>query len=344
MKIVLAPDSFKGCLSAREVAATEASALRVLHPDWELAELPLADGGEGTLDAVVPALGGEIRRAQVRDPLGRSVSARYGLAGATAVIEVAQACGLQLLSPAERDPLRASSYGVGELLLAAREAGAEHFLVGLGGSATCDGGSGMMQVPGLREALRGCRIELLCDVDNPLLGPSGAARVFAPQKGASPEEVELLEKRMEALAIRILRQTGRDVRELPGAGAAGGLGAAFLAYFDAVRQSGIDRILELVRFDGCLGGADLVITGEGKSDRQTLAGKTPLGVLRRAGSIPVVLLSGRIEDRPSLEAAGFRQLIQASPDSLPAEEAVRPALATANLRTAVATVKFPPET
>jgi len=336
MKIVLAPDSFKGCLPAREVAAILAAELRERHPDWEAVELPLADGGEGTLDALVPALGGAFRGVRVSDPLGRSVSARYGIAGDTAVIEVAEACGLQYLSPAERDPLRASTYGVGELLLAARTDGARRFLVGLGGTATCDGGSGMMQVPGLREALRGCRVELLSDVDNPLTGPDGAARVFAPQKGASPEAVEILEARMEALADEMLRQTGRDVRGLPGAGAAGGLGAAFQAYFEASCVSGIDRILEALRFGERITGAGLIVTGEGKSDRQTLAGKVPLGVLRHAGKIPVVLLSGRIEDREQLSAAGFAQLIQVSPDRLPLEEAVRPATAAANLRAAAA--------
>jgi len=335
MKLILAPDSFKGCLPAREVAAVLAAAVRERHPDWEVVELPLADGGEGTLDVLVAALGGEIREAQVSDPLGRPVRARFGLAGGTAVVEVAEACGLQLLRPEERDPLRASSRGVGELLLAARAAGATHFLVGLGGTATCDGGSGMLAVPGLREALKDCRIELLSDVENPLVGPTGAARVFAPQKGASPEAVGLLEQRLEAQAAAIFAQTGRDVRLLPGAGAAGGLGAAFLGCFDAACVRGIDRVLEAVGFAGLLPGTDYILTGEGKSDSQTLHGKVPYGVLRHAGAVPVILLSGRVEDRDALAAAGFRRLVQASPDALPTALAVQKKTAGDNLRRAI---------
>ena len=335
MKLILAPDSFKGCLPAREVAAVLGAAVRERHPDWVVVELPLADGGEGTLDVLVAALGGEVRTAQVSDPLCRPVRARFGLAGGTAIVEVAGACGLQLLRPEERDPLRATTRGVGELLLAARAAGATHFLVGLGGTATCDGGSGMLQVPGLREALKDCKIELLSDVENPLVGPTGAARVFAPQKGASPEAVALLERRLEAQADDIFARTGRDVRFLPGAGAAGGLGAAFLGCFDAVCVRGIDRVLAAVGFEKQLPGTDLVVTGEGKSDSQTLRGKVPFGVLRHAGGVPVALLSGRIEDRDALAAAGFRHLVHVSPETLPTAEAIQAETARENLRRSV---------
>lgn len=335
MKILIAPDSFKGCLPAREVAAVLGAAVRERHPDWEVVELPLADGGEGTLDVLVAALRGEIRTAQVSDPLGRPVGACFGLAGDTAIVEVAEACGLQLLRPEERDPLRAGSRGVGELLLAARAAGATHFLIGLGGTATCDGGSGMLAVSGLRDALEGCQIELLSDVENPLVGPTGAARVFAPQKGASPEAVEILEQRLEAQADALCALTGRDVRRLPGAGAAGGLGAAFLGCFDAVCVRGIDRVLEAVGFAGLLPGTDFIVTGEGKSDRQTLHGKVPFGVLRHAGAVPVVLLSGRIADRDALASAGFHRLVQASPDALPTAQAVQKETAEANLRRSI---------
>lgn len=340
MKILIAPDSFKGCLPAREVAAVLGAAVRERHPGWEVVELPLADGGEGTLDVLAAALGGEIRTAQVSDPLGRPVRARFGLAGGTAIVEVAEACGLQLLRPEERDPLRATTRGVGELLLAARAAGATHFLVGLGGTATCDGGSGMLAVQGLREALKDCKIELLSDVDNPLIGPAGAARVFAPQKGASPAAVAVLERRLEAQADALCALTGRDVRRLPGAGAAGGLGAAFLACFDASCVRGIDRVLEAVGFADRLAGADLVVTGEGRSDSQTLQGKVPYGVLRQAGAVPVVLLSGRVEDRDALVAAGFRRIVQASPDALPTALAVQKKTAEDNLRRAILTL-FP---
>ena len=334
MKVIVAPDSFKGCLPAAAVARTVAAAVGERHPDWTVVELPLADGGEGTLDIVTPAIGGTICRAQVHDPLGRMVDARFGLAGDTAVIEVAEACGLQRLATRERNPLAASSYGVGELLLTAFRQGARHFLIGLGGTATCDGGEGMLQVPGLRETLKGCGLELLSDVDNPFVGPRGAARVFAPQKGASPADVEVLESRLEALAGQMLQDTGVDVRNLPGAGAAGGLGGAFMAYFGASISSGIDRVLGLLQFDTLAADAHLIITGEGKSDRQTLGGKVPLGVLRHVRGVPVVLLSGRIEDRDELLAAGFSRLLQVSPEGLSLEEAVRPEVARANLRLA----------
>lgn len=335
MKVILAPDSYKGCMTAAQVAAAMASALRELHPDWELVELPLADGGEGTVEAVMSALGGNLLQAKVSDPLGRQVTASYGLCGDLAVVEVAEACGLKHLAPSERNPLIASSSGVGELLLAARSQGASRFLIGLGGTATCDGGAGMMDVPGLKEALEGCSFELLCDVDNPFTGPEGAARIFAPQKGASPADVETLEERLTALAKVMLAETGMDISRRPGAGAAGGLGGAFMAYFNAASVSGIDRILTLAGFDSLVEGADLIITGEGKSDLQTLSGKVPFGVLRRTYNIPVILISGRMEDEDALHKAGFSKIVEVSPRSLPLEKATTRPVAEANLRRAV---------
>ena len=336
MKIVIAPDSYKGCLTAAEAAAIMASALREHHPGWDIVELPLADGGEGTVDAVLSSLGGRLLQAEVSDPLGRRVTASYGLCGDLAVVEVAEACGLKYLAPSERNPLIATTRGVGELLLAARSQGASRFLIGLGGTATCDGGVGMMSVAGLREALAGCSLELLCDVDNPFVGPRGAARVFAPQKGASPADVEILEGRMEVLAQAMLAETGTDVSDMPGAGAAGGLGGAFLAYFNAARVSGIDRILDLAGFETIVEGAGLVITGEGKSDMQTLSGKVPFGVLRRAHNVPVILISGRIEDVDALQEAGFSKIVEVSPRDIPLEKATTRPVAEANLRRAVA--------
>jgi glycerate kinase len=338
-KAVVAPDSFKGCLSAQEVASTLVSALRGLHPDWEVIGHPLADGGEGTVDVLTPALGGEFRLAVVSDPLGRPATARYGLVDDTAVIEVAEACGLKYLEAGERNPLVASTYGVGELLMAARAQGARRFVIGLGGTATCDGGAGMLQVPG-PGALQDCSVELLCDVEIPFIGPEGAVQRYAPQKGASPEDLAVLEERMKAFAGTLLSETGVDVLALPGAGAAGGLAGAFTACFGAENRSGIDRILDLTGFDAVAEGADLVITGEGKSDRQTLSGKVALGVLRRAEGIPVVLLSGRIEDEAALAEAGFSKLIQVSPDHLSPEEAVKPEIAKENLRKAAGFLTF----
>ena len=332
MRVLIAPDSYKGCLPAREVAIRLASALLEKHPGWEVVTQPLSDGGEGMLDTVLPALGGKLCEALVQDPLGRPVKARFGLSGTTAVIEAAEACGYRLLSPDERNPLKASTFGLGELLQEARKAGACEFLVGLGGTVTCDGGAGMMQVPGIREALQGCRFELLCDVENPFIGPSGAARVFAPQKGASQADVEVLEGRLQVLSSAMLEATGVDVSFMPGAGAAGGLGGAFMAYFGARKSSGIERIMELVHFDSMLEGAGWIVTGEGRSDRQTLMGKVPFGVLRHSRGISVALVSGRIEAADVLLEAGFSRLYEVSPRSLSLEEAVNPSVAASNLK------------
>ena len=203
MKVVIAPDSFKECLPSPRVAAALAAGVKARWPMAQVVEIPLADGGEGTLDVLAAAMGASVFEAPVHDPLGRPVTARYGVVQDTAIIEVAQAVGLSLLAPGERNPLKASSAGLGELLLAAYDRGCRHFIVGLGGTATCDGGAGLLDVPGI-ERLQECRFELLCDVDAPFVGPRGAARVFAPQKGASPEDVELLENRMQEQAARNL--------------------------------------------------------------------------------------------------------------------------------------------
>ena len=311
-----------------------ALAVKEVCPSAEVISLSLADGGEGTLEVLAHALDARLCEATVSDPLGRPVRAQYGVAGTTAILEVAQACGLSLLRPQERNPLIASSRGVGELLMAAYNKGCRHFLVGLGGSAICDGGAGMMTVPGIRD-LADISIELLCDVDAPFVGPSGAARVFAPQKGASPEDVEVLEGRMLRLAESMREETGADVVNLPGAGAAGGLGGAFMAYFAAEKVSGIGRVLELVHFSKVIKGAALVITGEGKSDAQTLQGKVPFGVLQKAKGTPVALLSGRIEDREALVAAGFHPVVEVSPRDMPLREALTPSAALRNIQSAV---------
>ena len=336
MRIVIAPDSFKECLPARQVAEAIAEAARERWPEAEVVELPLADGGEGTLDVL--ADGATIRTVQVSDPPGRPVWAHYAVSGETAVIETAQAVGLNLLAPAERNPLKASSRGLGELLLKAWQDGCRHFIIGLGGTATCDGGKGMLAVPGI-EALKAARFELLSDVDAPFVGPKGAARVFAPQKGATPLDVEVLEQQMFAQAGKLFEETGVDLSNLPGAGAAGGLGGAFIAYFGAMLYPGIDRVLDLIHFDEQLKGASLVITGEGKSDIQTLMGKVPYGVLqrvRKSGSgIPVALFSGRIEDRAALEHAGFGPIVEVSPRNLPLQEALKPGTCRNNLRQAI---------
>ena len=346
MKIVVAPDSFKECLTAREVARVLADAIQERFPAAEIVSIPLADGGEGTLDVLAAALGASLIPVTTHDPLGRPITAYYGKSGSTAIIEVAQACGIQLVNPSERNPFKADTCGVGELLLAARERACTRFIVGLGGTVTCDGGRGMLSVPGVRELLRESEVELLCDVQVPLTGPTGAIRLFGPQKGASPADVEVLEAAMLQWAARMQAETGVDVRNQPGAGAAGGLGAAFMAYAHPVIFPGIQRVLDLCHFDLAAADASLVVTGEGHSDRQTLQGKVPLGVLQRVSAsshampsapspgVPVALVSGRIDDAQALRAAGFAQIIEVSPRNLPLSQALDPAIARQNLRAA----------
>ena len=326
-------------MSSRDVAAAVARGVSEALPECEVVQVPMADGGEGTLDVLAAALDASIHETVVSDPLGRPINARFGIAGKTSIVEVAQACGLSLLSPGERNPLVASSRGVGEILLAAYSKGCRHFLVGLGGSATCDGGAGMLSVPGIKEVLKEVDIEALTDVSNPFIGPQGAARVFAPQKGASPEDVEILEDRMRALAGRMKAETGKDISWVPGAGAAGGLGGALLAYGNATLVSGVDRVMELCRFDDMVKEASLVITGEGRSDSQTLMGKVPMGVLRHTmqqSSAKMVLLSGSVDPAAevALKDAGFSHILASTPAGTPLEEALNMESASANLRAA----------
>jgi glycerate kinase len=229
----------------------------------------------------------------------------------------------------------ASSRGVGELIMDAYGKGCRHFIIGLGGTATCDGGMGMMSVPGLPEVLSKCEVELLCDVKAPFLGPQGAARVFAPQKGASPEQVELLEERMLRVAADIKEQTGIDISFMPCAGAAGGIAGALMAYAKARVCAGVERVMELCGFFEAVREADLIITGEGKSDTQTLMGKVPYGVLKHAAGKPVALFSGRIEDKTALKRAGFHAIEEVSPRSLPLDKAMDPATALQNIHNAI---------
>lgn len=311
-KIVIAPDSYKESLSALEVAQAVAAGFRQVFPDAEYVLVPVADGGEGTVDAMVAATGGRRETVVVSGPLGERVEAFYGLTGdgATAVIEMAAASGLALVPPARRNPLRTSSRGTGELIRAALDAGARRFILGIGGSATNDGGAGMVQALGARlldaegreldgsggdlarleridvsaldPRLAECRIEVACDVDNPLTGPRGASAVFGPQKGATPEMVQVLDANLAHLARIVERDLGVSVDRVPGAGAAGGMGAAMLAFFGATLKPGIEIVTAAVDLDAHVRDADLVITGEGRIDFQTVHGKTPIGVARVA--------------------------------------------------------------
>ena len=338
MKIVVAPDSFKECLDAAAVAAIMSDEISRRRPDAEIISCPLSDGGEGFCEIVTAVLGGEILHHMVTGPLGVPVKSSFGRVGDTAVIDAASACGLQMVPVPERNPLVTTSRGLGELLLAAYGCGCTRVLVGVGGTATCDGGEGMMSVPGLKELRGKISVEILADVDTPFLGPRGAVAVFAPQKGATPGMMESLEERMRDCSQKILEETGKDVSDYPGAGAGGGIAGALMAYLDGSLRSGADALLEMLHFEDIVRGADCIITGEGKSDSQTLSGKVPQKVLEHSGGVPVILLSGKIEEREALLEAGFHQLVQVTPDCIPMEEALKAEVAERNLREAVRTV------
>ena len=306
--IVIAPDSFKGSLTSVEVARALADGWRRARPGDTIVLCPLADGGEGTLAAIEAAGGWTWRTATVRDPIGRPTEARWLQSddGLHAVVEMAEASGLSRLTAAERDPIGATSVGTGELLRVAVEAGVHHVTLGIGGSATTDGGRGLLEGLGLDEpdvaaALRRVEVAVACDVDNPLLGPRGAAAVYGPQKGATPDDVAALDVRNATWADDLEARMGRRERDTPGAGAAGGVGFALLAVQDRFHafslRPGVDLLMEAVEFDARLAGADLVLTGEGRIDAQTGFGKTALGVARRAQSagVPCIAVGGGVE-------------------------------------------------
>lgn len=328
MKIVIAPDSYKESLSALEAADAMERGFHSVFPEAEYKKMPMADGGEGTVQSLVDATKGKIEERIVTGPLGKQVKAFFGLMGdgETAVIEMAAASGLHLVPAEDRNPLITSTRGTGEMISAALDFGVDHIIIGLGGSATNDGGAGMIQalggrlldeagreigdgggalselaaidLAGLDERLKNVQIEVACDVDNPLTGPRGASAIFGPQKGATPEMIELLDKNLSHFADVAEKALGKSFREIEGVGAAGGLGASLLAFLDAKLKRGIDIVLDAVSFDEAVKDADLVITGEGRIDSQTIYGKTPIGVAKAAKKydVPVIGLAGSLSD------------------------------------------------
>lgn len=364
MKIVIAPDSFKESLSAPEVAAAIARGWRQVFPEAELLLRPMADGGEGTVDAVLAATGGERRECRVCGPLGEPVLAHWGWLGeGTAVLEMASASGLHHVPRDRRDATVTTSLGTGELIRAALDAGATRIILGLGGSATNDGGAGLLQalgvrfldarevelppggaalarlaridVGGLDPRLQQARVEIAADVDNPLCGPRGASRVFGPQKGADPQQVEQLDAALEHYARLVAATLGEDHSCHPGVGAAGGLGFAARAFLHAGFRPGIELVAELSGLADAVEGADLVITGEGRLDSQSLHGKTPVGVARiaRAAGVPVVALAGSLgEDYQALYAAGIDAAFALSPGPQSLEQAMTGAAAELQAR------------
>lgn len=379
MKAIIAIDSFKGCLTSVEAGEAALEAFSAGEADV----IPVSDGGEGFSTILTESLGGSFRTVSCHDPLGRSINARYGIVGMAAIIETAAASGLGLLSKKERNPLLATSYGTGELISDALEYGCKEIWLGLGGSTTCDGGTGMLQALGYRflpdndgslasgnihravprkesvsrsipnavlkdiheidisernKLLDSCKITGFYDVSVPFCGPGGAAKMFAPQKGADPEMVESLDVWLTMLCEVYSKYSGKDVLNIPGAGAAGGIGGALGGVLGASMVQGIQRVLDITGLDGKLEPCDLVITGEGRADAQTLRGKVPVGVLEyvRTHTVPdhrpeVILIAGQVSDRQRLLDAGFDAVLQITPEGMPLSEALDPVTASNNI-------------
>lgn len=363
--IILAIDSFKGCLSSAELGKAAAQGIRTLFPACRTSILPIADGGEGTVDAFVQATGGEIVRAKVQGPLGQPLEARYGITPdhRTAILEMASASGLALIPYHVGNVMETSTFGTGQLIADALRRGCRRILMGIGGSATNDAGVGMLRALGFRfldtegkeirpggrhledirsidtshvlPELASCTFRIAVDVDNPFYGPEGAACVFAPQKGATAEMVCQLDRGLQHVSRLILQEKGIDLQQIPGSGAAGGLGGACHAFLNAELLPGIEMILQQLDFDCLLKDADLVITGEGKIDQQTMRGKVVAGVARHAHAqgIPVIALTGNATDlSPALYEAGLTACFAIHPAPISLEMAMNAAYTRENVR------------
>ncbi len=355
MRILIAPDSYKNALSALEVAKSLKSGLQKVFQDAEFEILPMADGGEGTVEALIDATQGDIITARVHDPLMRPVESSFGITGdgITAVIEMASASGIQLITSGERNPWITTTYGTGELILAALDRGCRDIILGIGGSATNDCGMGMaaalgvkfldhagnsvgpgggmlaevirIDISGLDERIKETKIMVACDVTNPLTGPDGAAHVYGPQKGADPEMVKKLDSNLKKFSDLIMEQLGKDVEQIPGAGAAGGLGAGLIAFLDGELVEGVPAIAAKTGLDEAVAKADIVITGEGGIDFQTQFGKTPYGVAQVAKKHgkPVIAVAGTIgKGVDELYSKGIDAVISILDRPLSLEEAI----------------------
>ena len=332
---MIASDSFKESLSSASIAEAAETGIKRLYPDTEISKFSVSDGGEGLTESIVSALGGQYVNMTVSDPLGRSINAVYGICSGTAVIEMAAASGLPLVAPQERNPMHTTTFGTGELIADAINKGCRKILLGMGGSATCDGGTGMLEALGWRfldkngnalhgiggnltaiatiddsgvpDAVKETEFTVACDVRNPFSGPQGASYIFSPQKGANPQEVEQLDRGLTNFAAIIAGKYGTDITSMEGAGAAGGLGGACKAFLNATLKRGIEMVLDAINIDDAISDADLVITGEGKVDSQTPSGKTAAGVLGRCQKhgVPCVAIGGMVAMCDELLHAGF---------------------------------------
>ena len=355
MKIVVAPDSFKGSVSALEAACAIEQGLRRVFPDAVIDKIPMADGGEGTVQSLVDATGGHLRTQRVLAPLGNAVDAQLGILAdsETAVIEMASASGLTLVAPHERNPLRTTTYGTGQLIHAALEAGCRRLIIGIGGSATNDGGAGMAEALGIRlldkegkqiprggeglgrlasiditdlhPAVAETETVVACDVNNPLTGPDGASHVYGPQKGATPEMIETLDAHLTHFDGVLTRTLGKSFNDIPGSGAAGGLGAGLMAFLNAELRLGVDIMVDAVNLKERVKGASIVFTGEGQLDFQTAFGKTPVGVAKvaKAHNIPVIAIAGGIgEGAEAVYEAGIDAMLGIAQEPMELADAV----------------------
>ncbi|MBR5541397.1 MAG: glycerate kinase [Bacteroides sp.] len=367
MKAIIAIDSFKGSLTSREAGYAVQQGIQQIHPDWETDIIAIADGGEGMLNVMLEATGGKSITLEAHDPLMQRIPATYGISadGTTAFIEMATISGLPLVPAERRNPMKTTTYGTGELIRDALEKGCTQFIIGIGGSATNDAGTGMLQALGFRflnnerkplgqggeilkeiayiddsekhPLLKNAHFIVACDVKNPFYGPEGAAHVFARQKGADNSMIAELDEGMRSFAHIIRKETGKDIANEPGSGAAGGMGGGLMAFLHAELQSGADLLLDICHFNERIVDVGLIITGEGRIDRQSLMGKIPGKILQRgqAHHIPVIAIAGCVEDKDSLQEAGFKGVYATKPEGMALEEAMKREIAMGNIRDTV---------
>lgn len=367
MKILIAVDSYKGSLTSLEAGQAIQAGIQNVSATHNTEIIPIADGGEGILSVMLHTLGGKVQTVSVQNPCMEPIEAGYGIStdGGTAFIEMANASGLPLIPNSKRDPMETTTYGTGELIRDALEKGCKEFIIGIGGSATNDAGTGMLQALGYRfldkdgnplgqggkilenivhictqnvhKELKNAHFIVACDVNNPFYGPNGAAHIFARQKGANDSMIEELDRGMRSFANVIHQTTGKDISHVPGSGAAGGMGGGLLAFLNAELKSGAELILDLCQFKEKATNADLILTGEGRIDRQSLMGKIPGKILEigKQKGIPVIAIAGCVEDKDSLLEAGFQGVYETKPDFMPLEEAMKPDIAKRNIQQTV---------
>ena len=368
MKIIIAIDSFKGSLTSLEAGQAVQEGIHQLFPECETEIIGIADGGEGMLSVMQNVLGGTTHTIRAHHPLMEIIETSYGISTdrTTAFIEMATISGLPLIDKVQRNPMKTTTYGTGELIKDALEKGCTRFIIGIGGSATNDAGTGMLQALGFRfldsngnllgqggkileriarvntqkvhPSLKNAHFIVACDVQNPFYGPEGAAYIYARQKGANEQMTVALDNGLRSFAQVIQETTGKDIAHIPGSGAAGGMGGGMVAFLDAELKSGADLLLEVCRFEEKITDADLIITGEGRIDHQSLMGKIP-GKILKAGlrkDIPVIAIAGCVEDKELLKKAGFKGLYATKPDFMSLEEAMKPSSAKLNIKNALA--------